>query len=254
MLITVIGRGHSGTRAIAQSLFASGVYMGDRLNFAADLVPPKAMYDASLIIARHVRWRGGAEWDWSALDAMPIPEEFTAAVMEYLAGPLASTAPRRGWKLPETTLCYPWIRRMFPDIRYIFWIRNPRDCILKGHLTDDLARWGIEYPATDDIRLRRAYSWKYQYDIVRAVPRPSHWIEVRFEDFVLDHERTVARLEEYLGIPLARIPVRPQTVGRYERDAGPNYFDFLAPAMREYGYEIPAGSGPPASGGAASSP
>ena len=28
-------------------------------------------------------------------------------------------------------------------------------------------------------------SWKYQYDLVNATPRPKHWIEVRFEDFAI---------------------------------------------------------------------
>ena len=36
---------------------------------------------------------------------------------------------------------------MFPEIHYIFWIRDPRDCILGQHLTDDLADFGIAYPA-----------------------------------------------------------------------------------------------------------
>ena len=31
-LITIIGRGHSGTRAISHTLYASGVYMGRLLN------------------------------------------------------------------------------------------------------------------------------------------------------------------------------------------------------------------------------
>ena len=244
-MVTVIGRGHSGTRAMSHTLSASGVFMGDRLNKSGDLLPPHGMYEASRIIARHVRWLGGLEWDWSDLHAMPIPDDFVAAVRAFLAGPLASTAEHRGWKLPETTLCHPWIHRLFPEIRYIFWIRNPRDSILGGHLTDDLAKWGIEYPATDDIRLRRAYSWIYQYKLVKAVPRPKHWIEVRFEDFVLDQERTLARLEEYLGIPLARIPVRTDRAGRYKADVGQNYFDFFEPAMREYGYEIPSESAAP---------
>ena len=242
MFVTVIGRGHSGTRAMSHTLTASGVFMGERLNVSGDLVPAKDLYEASRIFARYVRWLGGIEWDWSALHAMPIPDEFVAAVRMYLASPLASTAEHRGWKLPETTLCHPWIQRMFPDIRYIFWIRNPRDCILGGHFTDDLARWGVEYPPTEDLRLRRAYSWIYQYNLVKNAPRPEHWIEVRFEDFVLDQDRTLARLEEYLGIPLTRIPVRPETVGRCDRDTGTNYFDFFEPAMREYGYTIPAGN------------
>ncbi|MCX7670144.1 MAG: hypothetical protein N2439_08730, partial [Anaerolineae bacterium] len=42
-----------------------------------------------------------------------------------------------------------------------------------------------------------------------------------------------------LGIPLAKIPVRPETVDRWKQDDGVNYFDFFAPAMHEYGYPIP---------------
>ena len=40
MLITVIGRGHSGTRAMSHTLSASGVFMGAPLNVSGDLVPP----------------------------------------------------------------------------------------------------------------------------------------------------------------------------------------------------------------------
>jgi hypothetical protein len=152
---------------------------------------------------------------------------------------LDSSADDKGWKIPETTLVYPWIVRIFPEIKYIFWIRNPRDCILNRHLTDDLRDFGVEYPATEDMRLRRAISWKYQYDLVKATPRPEHWLEVRFEDFVLRQEETLAKLEDFLGMKLARIIVRPDAVERWRYDEGVNYFDFFKPAMQEYGYEIP---------------
>jgi hypothetical protein len=95
--------------------------------------------------------------------------------------------------------------------------------------------------ASEDVRLRRAISWRYQYDLVKATPRPAKWIEVRFEDFVLRQEQTLARLEEFLGFELARIPVQPEAVGRWRADEGTNYFDFLGPAMREHGYELPGG-------------
>ena len=39
-LITIIGRGHSGTRAMSHTLYASGVYMGRTLNRVGDKVPP----------------------------------------------------------------------------------------------------------------------------------------------------------------------------------------------------------------------
>jgi hypothetical protein len=238
-LITVIGRGHSGTRAMSHTLSASGAFMGSPLNESGDLLPPQDMYDACRVLAPHVKWLGGLEWDWSRLHTMPIPPEFVRLIESYLITVRQSPAEHKGWKIPETTLVWPWILRLFPDIKYIFWIRNPRDCILGGHLTDNLADFGIPYGPTDDTRLRRAISWKYQYDLVKATPRPRHWIEVRFEDFILDQDRTLKRLEAYLGFPLARIEARPDAVGRYRTDTGANYFDFFAPAMKEYGYEVP---------------
>ncbi len=238
-VITIIGRGHSGTRAISHTLYASGVYMGNRLNASGDLVPPDNMYEACRLFARHVNWLGELNWDFSAVQEMAIEPEFTQLIERYLSSVLEQTAAHKGWKIPETTLVYPWIVRMFPEIKYIFWIRNPRDCILSSHLTDDLRRFGIDYPATEDERLRRAISWKYQYDLVKAMPKPEHWLEVRFEDFVLKQEETLARLEDFLEIKLGRIIVRPDAVDRWRQDEGTNYYEFFAPAMREYGYEIP---------------
>lgn len=238
-LITVIGRGHSGTRAISHTLSASGVFMGQPLNESGDLLPPEDMYAACQVFSQRVRWRGGLAWEWSAVLESPPPPEFRRLIRTYLSTVLRSRKPQRGWKIPETTLVFPWIVGMFPEAKYIFWIRNPRDCILNRHLTDDLVEWGVTYPPAADLRLRRAISWKYQYDLVQATPKPAHWIEVRFEDFVLRQEQTLARLEQFLGFRLARIPVRPEAVGRWQHDPEVNYFDFFAPAMREYGYAIP---------------
>jgi hypothetical protein len=244
LLVTIIGRGHSGTRAMSHTLSAGGVFMGCPQNESGDLLPAQAMYEACRVLARHVRWQGGLEWDFSALHTMEIPDEFTRLIRSYLRIVLASPAPHKGWKIPETTLVYPWILRMFPDIKYIFWIRNPRDCIIGSHLTDDLKDFGVPYPPADSLRLRRAISWKYQYDLVKAAPRPPNWIDIRFEDFVLRQEATLARLESFTGIKMARIPVRPEAVGRWKQDAGVSFFDFFAPAMQEYGYELPDACGP----------
>lgn len=226
---------------MAHTLAASGVYMGEPRNGADDLLPPEAMYDACRVLATHVKWRGGLDWDFKALQKDPIPKEFSALVRQFLKTVLESKSEHRGWKLPETTLVYPWIARMFPDMKYIFWIRNPRDCITGGHITDDMNDFGISYPPTEDERLRRAISWIYQYKLVKASPKAAQWIEVRFEDFVLRQEETLARIEAFLGIPLARIPVKPESVDRWKRDNGVNYCNFFRPAMREYGYSIPEG-------------
>ncbi len=238
-MVTIIGRGHSGTRAISHTLSQAGVFMGEPLNVAGDLLPPDAMYEACRVMARNVRHLDGLRWDFSALHDMPIPDEFTRLMETYLKSVLESKSEHRGWKIPETTLVYPWIKRMFPEMKYIFWVRNPRDCIIGAHLTDDMARFGINYPPTEDPREQRAFSWFYQYEIMRAVPRPANSIQIRFEDFVLRQDETLKKLESFLGIPLPRIPVRPDSLDRWKNDEAKNYFPFFAPAMKEHSYDIP---------------
>lgn len=237
-LITVIGRGHSGTRLISHTLYASGMYMGRLINASGDKMPPQALYDACRVMAKYVKWNGDLSWDFDALHTMDIDPEFIHLVDTYLQDVLP---PRKryenyGWKLPETTLVYPWIVRMFPDAKYIHWVRDPRDCILSGHKTDDLRDFDIPYPQTDDIRERRAISWLYQYEIMKSTPEPKHCITVRFEDAILNQDETFAKVEEFLGFPLGKVIVRPDSVDRWKTDDGVHDFEFLHPAMKEYQY------------------
>lgn len=239
-LITVIGRGHSGTRAISHTLYASGVFMGSQLNPSGDKIPPHAMYDACRVLAQHVQWNGGLSWEFEPLLTMPIDARFKELINEYLADVLQNDAAQRGWKIPETTLVYPWIARMFPEIKFIHWIRDPRDCILGSHKTDDLRDFGVNYPQTDDVYERRAISWLYQYRLMQATPEPENVIQVRFEDFVLNQKATLKRLEAFLGIPLARIIVRPDAVARWKREPDERRYDFefLHEAIVENGYPL----------------
>ncbi len=151
---------------------------------------------------------------------------------------LSSPAENKGWKIPETTLVYPWIAKMFPDAYYIHWVRDPRDCILGYHLTDDLNDFGITYDKTDDVRRNRAVSWYYQRELVKAAPTPRRHIAVRFEDMVFEQDATLARLSGFLGgLKLAKIEMRPDSVGRYKTDDETHYYEFFAEDMKECGYQ-----------------
>jgi len=212
---------------MSHTLSASGVYMGSQLNKSGDLIPANEMYEACRVMAKHVKHLGGLQWDFSSLHTMPIDPEFTALVESYLASVLESADENKGWKLPETTLVLPWIVRMFPEARYIYWVRDPRDNVLNSHLTDDLADFGVPYEATDDLIQRRAISWQYQFEIMKSTPSPKHRIDVRFEDFVMRQNETLERLEEFLGFPVAEIPVRSESVGRWRSDVASTPIGFF---------------------------
>jgi len=225
---------------MSHTLSASGVYMGAQLNGSGDLIPPGDMYEACRVMGKYLVHKGGLEWDFSKVLNDPIDPEFEGLIRNYLSSVLNSDAERKGWKIPETTLVYPWIVRMFPDAYYIHWVRDPRDSIIGAHLTDNLADFGVPYDFTDDLRLRRAISWKYQREIVKATPVPKRVIHVRFEDFVLKQQETLRRLEQFLGFPLETIPVSRDPIGRWKTDEGRHIFDFLLQDMDELGYEVPA--------------
>jgi len=236
MMITVIGRGHSGTRAISETLSRSGVYMGEPLNRSWDLVPPEKMYEACRVMGKYVSYIGDWNWDFSRVLAMQPDPSFVRLIEDYLNSVLASDAHAKGWKIPETTLCYPWILKMFPDIHYIHWVRDPRDCILSGHVTDDLRDFGIECPAAQELREMRAVSWKYQRELMKATPEPAHLIKLRFEDMVFHQDEVLAKLETFLGIPMAKIEMRPDSVGRWKTDEGIHMFDAFKTDLIECGY------------------
>lgn len=237
MMVTVIGRGHSGTRAMSHTLSASGVYMGEPLNGSGDLIPPDDMYEACRVFGKYVEYKGDMTWDFTKVLNMDPDPAFVKLIESFLHSVLDSKNENKGWKIPETTLVYPWILKLFPDIKYIFWVRDPRDCILGSHVTDDLSRFNIAYDKTDDERLRRAISWKYQRELVKASPIPKFNHYVRFEDMVFNQDATLNGLSEFLGIELSKIEMRPDSVGRYKTADGVYMFDFFKEDMEECGYE-----------------
>ena len=210
--------------------------MGETLNRSGDLVPPEDIYEACRVMARYVAFDGGFAWDFSKLHTMPIDPAFTRLVESYLATVLSSEREWRGWKIPETTLIFPWIVRMFPENHYIYWIRDPRDSILGRHITDDLARFGIPGDHSEDVYQQRVASWKYQYEIIRATPPPARFLPLRFEDFVLDQDATLEKLHAFLGIKVAKIEVRSDSVGRWRKAEAPIDWSLFSRELTDYGY------------------
>ena len=89
--------------------------MGEPLNVSGDLLPPEKMYDACRVFAQYVKYEGNNTWDFSTVNTCPIPNEFKVLIEEYLHTVFESKSEYKGWKIPETTLVYPWIARMYPD-------------------------------------------------------------------------------------------------------------------------------------------
>lgn len=234
-LIIVVGRGHSGTRVISHTLYASGVFMGEQINPSGDMIPADSMYEAAAEFGRFVQWNGELEWDFDTAIATRRTEAFASRLGEYLRWFWQYPSPK-GWKLPETLLALPWIIAEFPEAYYIYLVRDPRDCILGPHVTDDLARFNVDGLQANDTLTQRAISWYYQYQLVKATPKPDRWLQIRFEDFILYQGGELERLEEFLQIEMGRIVVKRSPVGRWRTSSEDVDFDFLRGPIEELGY------------------
>jgi hypothetical protein len=234
-MIIVIGRGHGGTRLVSRLLLENGVATGN-VNYARDMVPPQHMHAAADLYSERVDYLGNCQWDFSRANAGGVPAEAERSINLYVEQIRDAPEPKY-FKLPETILCYPWVKELFPRSRYIHWVRDPRDA--EVHNSDwrpMWEHWGINRQRLGE-RLVSAMSWKYQYDIVRSVPPPERFVRVRYEDFCLDHRGEVDRLSEFLGIDLEPLQdVRPDAVYKWRRSDDRHTFDFLEPAIAELSY------------------
>jgi len=204
-VVCVFGRGHSGTRIPTQLLQDNGVFMGTPLNKSMDLIGTNNVYYSVCRMAgyraRHIT---GGLWNLKTLISGTIPN-IDKQLSKYLSS-IINREGKRGWKLPETGLIYPWLARMFPEMSFVYWVRDPRDVIQGPHITDILGAFDVPCPLTDDVYMNRALSWKFQFDIMFQTPAPKNFLMIRYEDFLEHPEREVKRLGDFVGIEIKNIP------------------------------------------------
>lgn len=213
---TVIGRGHGGTRAAASWLRLAGFDIGETNN-SLDRKPFEAIYRAGKLALSTVP-REGDRWLVEVLNENSIPDEWRRLWDGYLAGLGDGLV---AWKLPETVFSYPWLARCYPEIAYVIWHRDPRDAILRKHITDDLGRWGLcDWPRLS-VMEERALSWSVQFDLVESVPLPPRATKLRLRDFVLRQSEVGQDVARVLGVDrMPTHPVRRETLGRWRSKRG----------------------------------
>jgi hypothetical protein len=232
MQIITVGRGHSGTRIMSHVLAASGIYTGN-VNESGDLIPASRMYDAVRLFGERVRVND-FRWDFSeVLNSVP-PLEYEVLVNTYLR--IFRTYNIYAWKLPESVLALPWLVRVFPNAYYIHWVRDGRDNILSQHGTED-DWYGVDIGDLPEDRLiRAAMSWRYHEDLIAATPKPTHWLKVRYEDYVNNQFYELDRISAYLGEQLMPIPVHGKSVGKWRNYDISSALPYLRKQLKEHGY------------------
>lgn len=209
--LLIIGRGHSGSRAITKFLIDNGFFMGKEMNGTLDKKP----FDMLTNLAQ------------KAMKGKTVRKE---SIDNYLSDVLKSQRPLRGAKNASMAFIYKFLVEYYPDFYYLYWTRSisQKNEHNKGDAGDRLLqKWGRSIKCPDD-------SWKIYYDLIKEVPRPKNFLHLRFEDFILNQDESAKRLEQWLGIKLPeRIEVNKTKV--HENDHK-NVKDYNIKPMRDLGY------------------
>jgi Sulfotransferase family len=228
----VVGVTRSGTTLLRMMLDAHPqMTIPPETHFIPDLIEasreehasPERLYE---IVVQNRRWG-----DFH-LDAEALRERF-AAIVPLNAGDAIRAffelyaeregKPRWGDKTPIYINRMMLIERALPEARFIHLIRDGRDAALSR------AKRVLKEPTP---MYKVAERWRNR--IIRAReqgPRLGHYLELRYEDVVLDTEATLRRVCEYIELPYA--------------DAMLHYHERAAERMKEMHRDLPPEPGKP---------
>ena len=163
-------------------------------------------------------------------------------------------------KNPELTYLVPLVNCVFPEMKILFALRDPRDVVLSCFMQKlPLNSISVNYLSLEETA--RKYAHVMRHWLVAREHAKADWIELRYEDTVKDLEAQARRLLGFLGLPwdagvlqfhrrarqkLVRSPtyeavtepVHTRAVGRwknYERHLAP-HLEFLDTYLDEFGY------------------
>ncbi len=237
--VIIIGRGHSGTRILPEAMKDSGIYFGEPLNVASDLIPPELLYDSCRIFGPFVKYLGNYEWDFSQTLEMEIPDEFIKKLEGYLVSIIEVNQEKVGWKIPQSNMIYPWLVRLLPKATFIHWTRHPEGATSAMMGIDRLEKWNIackKFLLHEYNYKVRAASWKYHVDIVHKTPKPERYLEMRFEDYINDQDNQKKIVEELVGIELKELDLNKKKAWMPKKDWRKKYA-FLKTPMDALNYE-----------------
>ena len=172
--------------------------------------PGPAFQTAANDYNQHIEWKnaqriGGLD-GFVRLGEAELAYTLRTAVL-LLLGQQAGDRPVAavGEKTPDNILGLPFLDALFPEARFIFLVRDGRDCAVSGwfHNKRLAAEWlNKTYPTIDAYAAATAEGWaKEQLAAVGfARTRKSRCLFVRYEDLLDDAPTILGRVFDFLGV------------------------------------------------------
>lgn len=245
--IAVGGVGGSGTRLIAGLLRDAGVFMGDHLNDANDLLwftllfKYEGVHDIDddrfdqLVDVLAAGLTGGRYNDAHAREevarlagqARPQhPADGLCATAESLLAAVDQPAHNRrwGWKEPNTHVVIERLWRRLPELRYVHVVRNGLDMAFSRN-QNQLALWGPRVLGDHgDVSPQRSLRYWCQVHrrmraLLAANPHRMYWLD--YDSFCRDPHGEFDCLRRFLALPsnvtpdlsVVRAPASPRHAG-----------------------------------------
>jgi tetratricopeptide (TPR) repeat protein len=135
-------------------------------------------------------------------------------------------------KNPQATFFLPAFIRVFPEIKILIALRDPRDVVLSCFMqcyvqvTPSCAPY-LSLEKTAEGYAHMAERWKLFSSLIK-----NPWLEVRYEDVVADLESVSRRVLDFLGVAWDSSVLRFDEHARSKRVRSPTYADVTQPVYR----------------------
>ncbi len=170
-------------------------FVPDLIDAAGDLTRGASAERLADVMISHRRWgdfRLDAGELRERLQRLERPDPGNAARAFYALYAEHQGKPRWGDKTPGYGKHMQKIEEALPEARFVHLIRDGRDVAL-SILNQSFGPSSVE---------KAAEKWKYRIEMGRNEARGlSHYLEVRYEDLVLDTERTLRGICEFCELP-----------------------------------------------------
>ena len=272
--LVIGGVGGSGTRLVVSLLRKMGVTMGGELNDSLD-----NLWFSLLFVRRSILLQSDSEQDklsWLFTNAMRHGVEVSAELIELIDSALACdrsavippeqlqharesllSVPSRdrrddhwGWKEPNSHIHLPMLDRCFPEMKFIYVMRNGLDMAFSdnknqlAHFWGDLMLEGDTSPTPQNLMRYWIASHKRMQGFRQRLGHRLHFLS--FDRLCVDPEGELEALREFAGIPISKQDLAqlasnvtpPGTMGRF-REHDLSIFD---PAdiefVRQLGFDV----------------
>jgi thioredoxin-like negative regulator of GroEL len=200
-----------------------------------DAHPAIAALDESSAFSRGVMGAFGPKnpfcYDVNGLAGLAIPQ-LNAMRQAYLTRFLMEAGPNPGGLLidknPEPTKMLPLWLRVFPELRVLIALRDPRDVVLSCYFQN----MGPTRVAANFLSLERTVlHYAALMDVWLAVRQWDGfaWLETRYEDLVADLQAEGTRVTNFLGLQWHADQAQFYEKGRQKELYSPTYYDVTQP-------------------------